>query len=64
MKNLFQPDAANEVVSRINKLQPTQHQWDRCGDGKVAAIDVVEENRKPKQNQRAGENARTAYTVR
>jgi len=28
MKNLFQPDAVNEVVSRIDKLQPTtQHQW-------------------------------------
>ncbi len=28
MKNLFQPDAVNDVISRIDKLQPsTQHQW-------------------------------------
>jgi hypothetical protein len=28
MKNLFQPDAVNEVISRIDRLQPTtQHQW-------------------------------------
>jgi len=28
MKNLFQPDAAGEVISRIEKLQPaTQHSW-------------------------------------
>jgi hypothetical protein len=28
MKNLFQSDAADEVISRIDKLQPTtQHQW-------------------------------------
>src|SRR5271169_6238280 len=28
MQNLFQPQAAAEVISRIDKLQPTtQHQW-------------------------------------
>jgi hypothetical protein len=28
MQNLFQPEAAAEVISRIDKLQPTtQHQW-------------------------------------
>jgi hypothetical protein len=28
MKNLFQPDAVDEVISRIERLQPTtQHQW-------------------------------------
>jgi Protein of unknown function (DUF1569) len=28
VQNLFQPEAAAEVISRIDKLQPTtQHQW-------------------------------------
>jgi hypothetical protein len=38
MKNLFQPDAADEVISRIEKLQPTaQHQWGKMDVAQMMA---------------------------
>ena len=38
MKNLFQPDAVNEVVSRIDKLQPTaQRQWGKMDVAQMMA---------------------------
>jgi hypothetical protein len=38
MKNLFQPDAADEVISRIDKLQPTaQHQWGKMDVAQMLA---------------------------
>jgi hypothetical protein len=38
MKNLFQPDAVDEVMSRINKLQPTtQHQWGKMDVAQMMA---------------------------
>ena len=38
MKNLFQPDAVNEVISRIDKLQPTtQHQWGKMDVAQMMA---------------------------
>jgi hypothetical protein len=38
MKNLFEPDAVDEVVSRIDKLQPTtQHQWGKMDVAQMMA---------------------------
>ena len=38
MKNLFQPNAVNEVISRIDKLQPmTQHQWGKMDVAQMMA---------------------------
>jgi hypothetical protein len=38
MKNLFQPDAVDEVMSRIDKLQPTtQHQWGKMDVAQMMA---------------------------
>jgi hypothetical protein len=38
MQNLFQPEAAAEVISRIDKLQPTtQHQWGKMDVGQMMA---------------------------
>jgi hypothetical protein len=38
MQNLFQPDTAAEVISRIDKLQPTtQHQWGKMDVGQMMA---------------------------
>jgi len=38
MKNLFQPDAVGEVISRIDKLQPTtQHQWGKMDVAQMMA---------------------------
>jgi transposase InsO family protein len=38
MQNLFQPDAAAEVISRIDKLQPaTQHQWGKMDVAQMMA---------------------------
>jgi len=38
MKNLFQPDTVDEVISRIDKLQPTtQHQWGKMDVAQMMA---------------------------
>ncbi len=38
VKSLFQPDAVNEVTSRIDKLQPTtQHQWGKMDVAQMMA---------------------------
>jgi Protein of unknown function (DUF1569) len=38
MKNLFQPDAADEVISRIDKLQPAaQRQWGKMDVAQMMA---------------------------
>ena len=38
MKNLFQPDAVSEVISRIDRLQPaTQHQWGKMDVAQMMA---------------------------
>jgi hypothetical protein len=38
MKNLFQPDAVNEVISRIDELQPTTpHQWGKMDVAQMMA---------------------------
>jgi hypothetical protein len=38
MQNLFQPEAAAEVISRIDKLQPTtQHQWGKMDVAQMMA---------------------------
>ena len=38
MKNLFQPDAVDEVISRIDKLQPTsQRQWGKMDVAQMMA---------------------------
>jgi hypothetical protein len=38
MKNLFQPDAVNELFSRIDKLQPTtDHQWGKMDVAQMMA---------------------------
>ncbi|MGA8762817.1 MAG: DUF1569 domain-containing protein [Candidatus Sulfotelmatobacter sp.] len=38
MKNLFQPDAVNEIVSRIDKLKPTtQHEWGKMDVAQMMA---------------------------
>jgi hypothetical protein len=38
MKNLFQPEAAAEVISRVDNLQPTtQHQWGKMDVGQMMA---------------------------
>jgi hypothetical protein len=38
MKNLFEPDAVDEVITRIDKLQPTtQHQWGKMDVAQMMA---------------------------
>src|ERR1022692_1320734 len=38
MQNLFQPEAAAEVIARIDKLQPTtQHQWGKMDVAQMMA---------------------------
>jgi hypothetical protein len=38
MKNLFQPDAVDEVISRVDKLQPTtQHLWGKMDVAQMLA---------------------------
>lgn len=38
MKNLFQPEAVEDVISRIDKLQPaTQHQWGKMDVAQMMA---------------------------
>ena len=38
MKNLFEPDAVNELISRIDKLQPTaQRQWGKMDVAQMMA---------------------------
>jgi hypothetical protein len=38
MKNLFQPDAVGEVISRIDKLQPAaQRQWGKMDVAQMMA---------------------------
>jgi hypothetical protein len=38
MQNLFQPEAAAQVISRIDKLQPTtQHQWGKMDVAQMMA---------------------------
>jgi Protein of unknown function (DUF1569) len=38
MRNLFQPDAVNDVISRIDKLQPTtQRQWGKMDVAQMMA---------------------------
>ncbi len=38
MKNLFEPDAVSEVISRIDRLQPTtQHQWGKMDVAQMMA---------------------------
>jgi Protein of unknown function (DUF1569) len=38
MQNLFQPEATNEILSRVDKLTPTtQHQWGTMDVGQMLA---------------------------
>jgi hypothetical protein len=38
MKNLFEPDMANDIVSRINKLQPSARQlWGKMNVSQMLA---------------------------
>jgi Protein of unknown function (DUF1569) len=38
MQNLFQPETVNEVIARIDKLQPaTQHQWGKMDVAQMMA---------------------------